>query len=113
MIFLQTKNVYPHSMNRRFYQCFVLQYRTADCKESLLPEIITCWFATGKDPDTIIKEQGLVQISDEGALKSMVAAVVEANPKSVEDYKAGKKKAMGFLVSNDCASFFIKRLFIL
>ena len=37
-------------------------------------------FATGKDPDTIIKEQGLVQISDEGALKSMVAAVVEANP---------------------------------
>ena len=55
-------------------------------------------FATGKDPDTIIKEQGLVQISDEGALKSMVAAVVEANPKSVEDYKAGKKKAMGFLV---------------
>ena len=55
-------------------------------------------FATGKDAEVIIKEQGLVQISDEGALKEMVAAVVEANPKSVEDYKAGKKKAMGFLV---------------
>ncbi len=55
-------------------------------------------FATGKDAEAIIKEQGLVQISDEGALKEMVAAVVEANPKSVEDYKAGKKKAMGFLV---------------
>ena len=55
-------------------------------------------FATGKDADTIVKEQGLVQISDESALKEMVARVVEANPKSVEDYKAGKKKAMGFLV---------------
>jgi len=55
-------------------------------------------FATGKDAEVIIKEQGLVQISDEGALKEMVSAVVEANPKSVEDYKAGKKKAMGFLV---------------
>lgn len=55
-------------------------------------------FVTGKDAEVIIKEQGLVQISDEGALKEMVAAVVEANPKSVEDYKAGKKKAMGFLV---------------
>lgn len=55
-------------------------------------------FVTGKDAEVIIKEQGLVQISDAGALKEMVAAVVEANPKSVEDYKAGKKKAMGFLV---------------
>ena len=55
-------------------------------------------FATGKNPADIIKEQGLVQISDEGALKEMVSAVVEANPKSVEDYKAGKTKAMGFLV---------------
>ncbi len=55
-------------------------------------------FATGKNPADIIKEQGLIQISDETALKEMVSTVVEANPKSVEDYKAGKTKAMGFLV---------------
>ena len=55
-------------------------------------------FATGKDADIIIKEQGLVQISDEDTLKELIAQIVEANPKSVEDYKAGKNKAMGFLV---------------
>ncbi len=55
-------------------------------------------FDTGKDPDVIIREEHLVQISDEHALEAMVEAVVAANPKSVEDYKAGKKKAMGFLV---------------
>ena len=55
-------------------------------------------FSTGKDADIIIKEQGLVQISDEDTLKELIAQIVEANPKSVEDYKAGKNKAMGFLV---------------
>jgi aspartyl-tRNA(Asn)/glutamyl-tRNA(Gln) amidotransferase subunit B len=53
---------------------------------------------TGKDPQAIVEEQGLVQISDEGAIKAIVDRIVEANPKSVEDYKAGKEKAVGFLV---------------
>ena len=39
-----------------------------------------------------------MQISDEDTLKELIAQIVEANPKSVEDYKAGKNKAMGFLV---------------
>lgn len=55
-------------------------------------------FETGKNPDDIIKEQGLKQISDETALKTMIEQVAETNPKSVEDYKAGKTKALGFLV---------------
>ncbi len=55
-------------------------------------------FETGKNPDDIIKEQGLKQISDETELKTMIEQVVETNPKSVEDYKAGKTKALGFLV---------------
>ncbi|MNF15779.1 Aspartyl/glutamyl-tRNA(Asn/Gln) amidotransferase subunit B [compost metagenome] len=46
----------------------------------------------------IVEEKGLVQISDEGAIKQIVEAVVAANPQSVEDYKAGKQKAIGFLV---------------
>ncbi|WP_274365463.1 Asp-tRNA(Asn)/Glu-tRNA(Gln) amidotransferase subunit GatB [Paenibacillus thermotolerans] len=53
---------------------------------------------TGKDPKTIVEEQGLVQISDEGAIKEIVNRIVESNPQSVEDYKAGKEKAIGFLV---------------
>ncbi|MDX9871571.1 MAG: Asp-tRNA(Asn)/Glu-tRNA(Gln) amidotransferase subunit GatB [Clostridia bacterium] len=55
-------------------------------------------FATGRDPAEIVREKGLVQISDEGALKEAVAKVIAANPRSVEDYKAGKEKASGFLV---------------
>lgn len=55
-------------------------------------------FETGKEPKQIVEEKGLVQITDEGALKEIVAKVVENNPKSVEDYKAGRDKAIGFLV---------------
>ncbi|MBU5445453.1 Asp-tRNA(Asn)/Glu-tRNA(Gln) amidotransferase subunit GatB [Paenibacillus sp. MSJ-34] len=53
---------------------------------------------TGKAPQAIVEEKGLVQISDEGAIKAIVDKVVDANPQSVEDYKAGKEKAIGFLV---------------
>lgn len=53
---------------------------------------------TGKDPQTIVEEQGLVQISDEGAIKAVVDQIVSNHPQSVADYKAGKEKAVGFLV---------------
>ncbi len=53
---------------------------------------------SGKLPQQIVEEQGLVQISDEGAIQGIVEKVVAANPQSVEDYRAGKEKAIGFLV---------------
>ncbi|MBW7454183.1 Asp-tRNA(Asn)/Glu-tRNA(Gln) amidotransferase GatCAB subunit B, partial [Paenibacillus sepulcri] len=53
---------------------------------------------SGKRPQQIVEEQGLVQISDEGAIAEVVNRIVEANPQSVEDFKAGKDKAIGFLV---------------
>ncbi|MFC4100905.1 Asp-tRNA(Asn)/Glu-tRNA(Gln) amidotransferase subunit GatB [Paenibacillus xanthanilyticus] len=53
---------------------------------------------SGKLPQQIVEEQGLVQISDEGAVKAIVDEIVEANPQSVADFKAGKDKAIGFLV---------------
>jgi aspartyl-tRNA(Asn)/glutamyl-tRNA(Gln) amidotransferase subunit B len=52
----------------------------------------------GKLPQQIVEEQGLVQISDEGAILGIVEQVVAANPQSIEDYNAGKQKAIGFLV---------------
>lgn len=55
-------------------------------------------FATGKDPEAIVEEKGLAQISDTGELERIVAEVVAANPASVEDFKNGKDKALGFLV---------------
>ncbi|WP_374018002.1 Asp-tRNA(Asn)/Glu-tRNA(Gln) amidotransferase subunit GatB [Paenibacillus thiaminolyticus] len=53
---------------------------------------------SGKPPQTIVEEQGLVQISDEGAILVVVQQIIASNPQSVEDYKAGKQKAIGFLV---------------
>lgn len=53
---------------------------------------------SGKLPQQIVEEQGLVQISDEGAILAIVQEVIASNPASVEDYKAGKEKAIGFLV---------------
>ncbi|MGB3963713.1 MAG: Asp-tRNA(Asn)/Glu-tRNA(Gln) amidotransferase subunit GatB [Tepidanaerobacteraceae bacterium] len=55
-------------------------------------------FDTGKSPEAIVKEKGLIQISDESQLESIAKQVIENNPKSVEDFKNGKKKALGFLV---------------
>ena len=55
-------------------------------------------FETGKEPEVIVNEKGLVQISDEGAIKEIVMKVLENNPQSIADFKAGKDKALGFLV---------------
>jgi aspartyl-tRNA(Asn)/glutamyl-tRNA(Gln) amidotransferase subunit B len=55
-------------------------------------------FQTGKRAEQIVKEKGLVQISDEGELVRIIDAALAANPKSVADFKAGKEAALGFLV---------------
>ncbi len=61
-------------------------------------KVIVSMWETGKDADTIVKEEGLVQITDTGAIEEIVKTVVANNPKSVEDFKSGKGKAIGFLV---------------
>ncbi|MBE3549931.1 MAG: Aspartyl-tRNA(Asn) amidotransferase subunit B [Brockia lithotrophica] len=53
---------------------------------------------SGRDPREIVETEGLVQIADPEALRKIVERVIEANPKSVEDYRKGKEKALGFLV---------------
>lgn len=62
--------------------------------KKVLPEMWT----SGKSAADVVKEQGLVQITDTGAIEEIVKSVIAANPQSVADYKAGKKKAIGFLV---------------
>ncbi len=55
-------------------------------------------FENPRDPEEIIKEKGWIQISDEGEIKKIVLEILEANPQSIADYKAGKDRALGFLV---------------
>ncbi|MGE6259864.1 Asp-tRNA(Asn)/Glu-tRNA(Gln) amidotransferase subunit GatB [Heyndrickxia sporothermodurans] len=52
----------------------------------------------GGDPETIVKEKGLVQISDEGALLKIIDEVLASNQQSIDDFKNGKAKAVGYLV---------------
>ena len=49
-------------------------------------------------PEKIVKDKGLVQITDTGAIESAVDAAIAANPKAVAEYQGGKKKALGALV---------------
>jgi len=55
-------------------------------------------YKTGKDAESIVKEKGLVQISDEGAIEKAVDEVIAKNPKEVERFKAGDEKLLGFFV---------------
>jgi len=53
---------------------------------------------TGAEPEVIVNEKGLKQISNEGEIAEIVARVLADNPQSVEDFYNGKEKAIGFLV---------------
>ena len=55
-------------------------------------------FDNPRSPKDIIKEKGWIQISDEGEIKKVVMQVLEENPQSIADFKAGKDKALGLLV---------------
>lgn len=61
-------------------------------------EVFNEMFDSGKDPEEIVKEKGLSQISSSDVLEKIVDEVLSANPKSVEDYKSGKQQAAGFLM---------------
>ena len=63
-------------------------------KSTLLVEMIK----TGALPDVIVKEKGLVQISDAGELEKTVDDVIAKSPKEVERFKAGDEKLIGFFV---------------
>ncbi|MDI9425134.1 MAG: Asp-tRNA(Asn)/Glu-tRNA(Gln) amidotransferase subunit GatB [Spirochaetota bacterium] len=53
---------------------------------------------TGADPSDIVREKGLVQLTDMGAIESIIDRVIAENPESVADYKSGKERALKFLM---------------
>lgn len=65
---------------------------------SIGKKVLVELFENPRDPEDIIKEKGWIQISDEGAIQEIVQKILEANPQSIADYKAGKDRALGFLV---------------
>ncbi len=61
-------------------------------------EVFEKIFTDDIDPEKYVEENGLKTVNDSGALTKTIEEIVAANPKSVEDYKSGKEKAIGFLV---------------
>ena len=65
---------------------------------TIAKEVFSEMLQTGKEPQKIIEEKGLAQISDKGLIESVVDKVIANNPNVIEDYKKGKKSALTFLV---------------
>ena len=61
-------------------------------------EVLVEMFQTGKGAAVIVEERGLAQVSDAGEIERLVAEVLAANPKQLEQYRAGKEGLMGFFV---------------
>ena len=61
-------------------------------------EVIEEMYRSGKTPEAIIEEKGLVQITDEGALTETIAEIIGKNPDQVAQYRGGKEKVFGFFV---------------
>jgi len=60
-------------------------------------EVFAETFATGESPTQVVKKKGLLQVSDTGAIEKFCDEAIAANPKSVEDFRAGKGAALNFL----------------
>jgi aspartyl-tRNA(Asn)/glutamyl-tRNA(Gln) amidotransferase subunit B len=61
-------------------------------------DVVEEMYKSGKPPGEIVKEKGLVQITDEGALTKTIAEIIGKSPAQVEQYRAGKEKVFGFFV---------------
>ncbi len=60
--------------------------------------VLAKMWVTGVDPHQLVKQEGLTQVTDESALTEVVAKIIEANPKAVEDYKKGNINSLQFLI---------------
>lgn len=61
-------------------------------------EVFAEIFQNGTDPEQYVEEKGLKTVSDEGQLREVIAQILKDHPQSVQDYRGGKQKAIGFLV---------------
>ena len=65
---------------------------------SIGKKVLEEMFENSREPEEIVKEKGWAQISDEGEIRKVVVQILEENPQSIADFKAGKDRALGFLV---------------
>ncbi|MGH2363961.1 MAG: Asp-tRNA(Asn)/Glu-tRNA(Gln) amidotransferase subunit GatB, partial [Chloroflexota bacterium] len=71
---------------------------TGQISGKIAKDVLEEMFATGHMPADIVRARGLTQISDDADLRAACDSAIAANPQSVADYRAGKERALQFLV---------------
>ena len=93
--------------DREIEQCPVLPKHLASMLKMIKDGVISGKIAktvfeemylSGKEPENIVQEKGLIQLTDTGEIQRVIQGVLEENPKLVEDYKKGKEQILGFFV---------------
>ena len=70
---------------------------TGKISSKIAQDVFAEMFAGGESPAKIVERKGLAQVSDSGAIETFCDEVIAANPRSVQDYRAGKAAALNFL----------------
>jgi len=92
-IFIEEFSVEPENIGK------LIKLIKADTISSkIAKDVFEILLSENKDPEIIVKEKGLVQITDNSEIEKIVEQVLAENPQSVEDYKAGKSNALKYLV---------------
>ena len=86
------------ALTPRTLACLIELVQEGKLNRNTAVRVFDAVFADDGDVDAYVKEHGLEQVSDAGLVGSVVDKVLAANPKSIQDFKAGKEKAFGFLV---------------
>ncbi len=76
----------------------LLMVEKATISGKIAKTVFTDMLASGDDPERIVKEKGLIQMSDSDELTAMVREIIAANPEQAQQYRDGKTKVIGFFV---------------
>ncbi len=85
-------------INHKDFAALITLIDSGDISGKIAKEVFAEMFESGQSPEAIVKEKGLVQISDTGAIAKIVEEVVAVNEKSVSDFREGKQQAFGYLI---------------
>ncbi len=78
--------------------CMLVLIEKGTISGKIAKTVFTEMYKTGKDAGVIVKEKGLVQISDESAIEKAVDELIAKHPSEVERFRAGEEKLLGFFV---------------
>ncbi|WP_196594638.1 Asp-tRNA(Asn)/Glu-tRNA(Gln) amidotransferase subunit GatB [Pectinatus sottacetonis] len=94
----ENKNISESPVSAKNLADMIILIQKGTISSKIAKKVFGEMWQTKKTPETIVKEKGLVQITDTVAIEKIVDEVLSQNPKPVDDYKKGNKKSIGFLV---------------